>query len=119
MNLNSGYFFLSSLLPCTPFLTVVMYIQLDVASSQLLVTDNDFKDPEFRQQLSETVNSLLALRVVPIFNENDAISTRKSPYFVRISLHFLNGTAKFSLNVLLLESSNECMGCLSAYSPLC
>ncbi|XP_024369145.1 delta-1-pyrroline-5-carboxylate synthase 1 [Physcomitrium patens] len=58
-----------------------LFSQLDVASSQLLVTDNDFKDPEFRQQLSETVNSLLALRVVPIFNENDAISTRKSPYF--------------------------------------
>jgi delta-1-pyrroline-5-carboxylate synthetase len=57
-----------------------LFSQLDVASSQLLVTDNDFRDPEFRQQLSETVNSLLALRVVPIFNENDAISTRRSPY---------------------------------------
>lgn len=61
---------------------LVVLMQLDVASSQLLVTDNDFRDPEFRQQLSETVNSLLALRVVPIFNENDAISTRKSPYQV-------------------------------------
>jgi len=61
---------------------IVVLAQLDVASSQLLVTDNDFRDPEFRQQLSETVNSLLALRVVPIFNENDAISTRKSPYQV-------------------------------------
>ncbi|XP_057866769.2 delta-1-pyrroline-5-carboxylate synthase isoform X2 [Cryptomeria japonica] len=57
-----------------------MFSQLDVASSQLLVTDNDFKDPDLRTQLSETVNSLLELRVVPIFNENDAISTRKAPY---------------------------------------
>jgi len=58
-------------------------MQLDVASSQLLVTDNDFKDPEFRLQLSETVNSLLDHRVVPVFNENDAISTRKAPYKVK------------------------------------
>lgn len=57
-------------------------MQLDVTSSQLLVTDSDFKDPDFRMQLSETVNSLLALRVIPVFNENDAISTRKAPYEV-------------------------------------
>ncbi|KAG8374348.1 hypothetical protein BUALT_Bualt11G0122400 [Buddleja alternifolia] len=53
---------------------------LDVTSSQLLVTDNDFKSPDFRTQLSQTVNVLLALRSIPIFNENDAISTRKAPY---------------------------------------
>ncbi|KAF9595636.1 hypothetical protein IFM89_001509 [Coptis chinensis] len=58
----------------------VLFSQLDVTSSQLLVTDNDFRDPDFRLQLSETVNSLLSLRVVPIFNENDAISTRRAPY---------------------------------------
>ncbi|XP_010263774.1 PREDICTED: delta-1-pyrroline-5-carboxylate synthase isoform X1 [Nelumbo nucifera] len=57
-----------------------LFSQLDVTSSQLLVTDNDFRDPDFRMQLCETVKSLLALRVIPIFNENDAISTRKAPY---------------------------------------
>ncbi|KAF3336420.1 delta-1-pyrroline-5-carboxylate synthase-like protein [Carex littledalei] len=57
-----------------------LFSQLDVASSQLLVTDKDFKDPEFRNQLSHTVNSLLSLKVVPVFNENDAVSTRKAPY---------------------------------------
>ncbi|KAJ7534807.1 hypothetical protein O6H91_12G004300 [Diphasiastrum complanatum] len=57
-----------------------LFSQLDVASSQLLVTDSDFKDPDFRRQLCETVTSLLELRVVPVFNENDAISTRKAPY---------------------------------------
>ncbi|OVA17780.1 Aspartate/glutamate/uridylate kinase [Macleaya cordata] len=57
-----------------------LFSQLDVTSSQLLVTDNDFRDPDFRLQLSETVKSLLALKVIPIFNENDAISTRKAPY---------------------------------------
>ncbi|CAM8927732.1 unnamed protein product [Rhodiola kirilowii] len=57
-----------------------LFSQLDVNSSQLLVTDNDFRNPDFRQQLSQTVNSLLDLKVIPIFNENDAISTRRAPY---------------------------------------
>ncbi|CAB4284590.1 unnamed protein product [Prunus armeniaca] len=57
-----------------------MFSQLDVTSSQLLVTDSVFRDEAFRKQLSETVKSLLKLRVVPIFNENDAVSTRKAPY---------------------------------------
>lgn len=57
-------------------------MQLDVTSSQLLVTDSDFRDKEFRKQLCETVKSLLALKVIPIFNENDAVSTRRAPYEV-------------------------------------
>ncbi|XP_062167145.1 delta-1-pyrroline-5-carboxylate synthase-like [Alnus glutinosa] len=57
-----------------------MFSQLDVTSSQLLVTDNVFKNEGFRKQLSDTVNSLLNLRVIPVFNENDAVSTRKAPY---------------------------------------
>lgn len=57
-----------------------LFSQLDVVSSQFLVTDNDFKDQDFRIQLSETVNILLEHRVVPILNENDAISRRKAPY---------------------------------------
>ncbi|XP_004506632.1 delta-1-pyrroline-5-carboxylate synthase isoform X2 [Cicer arietinum] len=57
-----------------------MFSQLDVTSSQLLVNDGFFKDAGFRKQLSDTVSSLLELRVIPIFNENDAVSTRKAPY---------------------------------------
>ncbi|KAJ8765868.1 hypothetical protein K2173_020384 [Erythroxylum novogranatense] len=57
-----------------------LFSQLDVSSAQLLVTDHDFRDKDFRRQLSETVKSLLDSRVVPIFNENDAVSTRKAPY---------------------------------------
>ncbi|KAL7585698.1 hypothetical protein Lser_V15G44168 [Lactuca serriola] len=57
-----------------------LFSQLDVTPAQLLVTDNDFKSPEFRNQLTETVISLLSLKVIPIFNENDAVSTRKAPY---------------------------------------
>ncbi|XP_074582434.1 delta-1-pyrroline-5-carboxylate synthase 1-like isoform X2 [Curcuma longa] len=58
----------------------VLFSQLDVTSSQLLVTDNDFKDPDFRIQLCQTVNTLLSLKVIPVFNENDAMSTRRAPY---------------------------------------
>ncbi|XP_047161937.1 delta-1-pyrroline-5-carboxylate synthase-like [Vigna umbellata] len=57
-----------------------LFSQLDVTSAQLLVTDNDFRDKDFRKQLSETLKSLLGLKVIPIFNENDAVSTRKAPY---------------------------------------
>ncbi|XP_019192052.1 PREDICTED: delta-1-pyrroline-5-carboxylate synthase-like [Ipomoea nil] len=57
-----------------------LFSQLDVTSAQLLVTDNDFRDPDFRSQLNEAVNQLLSLKVIPIFNENDAISTRRAPY---------------------------------------
>ncbi|KAI5069266.1 hypothetical protein GOP47_0015567 [Adiantum capillus-veneris] len=57
-----------------------LFSLLDVASSQLLVTSRDFRNTEFRNQLVDTVNSLLAMQVVPIFNENDAISTREESY---------------------------------------
>jgi delta-1-pyrroline-5-carboxylate synthetase len=60
-----------------------LMLQLDVSSSQLLVTDSDFENANFRERLRETVESLLELRVIPVFNENDAISTRKAPYEVR------------------------------------
>lgn len=59
-----------------------------MTSAQLLVTDNDFRDSDFRKQLTETVKSLLALKVVPIFNENDAVSTRKAPYEVYLASLF-------------------------------
>lgn len=67
-----------------------------MTSAQLLVTDNDFRDSDFRKQLTETVKSLLSLKVVPIFNENDAVSTRKAPYEVR---------SEVSVIILLLSTS--------------
>ncbi|KAJ0245798.1 Delta-1-pyrroline-5-carboxylate synthase B [Hirschfeldia incana] len=57
-----------------------MFDQLDVTVAQMLVTDKDFRDKDFRKQLSETVKSMMKMRVIPVFNENDAISTRKAPY---------------------------------------
>lgn len=71
-------------------------MQLDVTSSQLLVTDGLFRDASFRKQLTDTVNSLLELRVIPIFNENDAVSTRKAPYEVCWNSRFTFNHPSFS-----------------------
>ncbi|CAH8363500.1 unnamed protein product [Eruca vesicaria subsp. sativa] len=57
-----------------------MFDQLDVTVAQMLVTDSNFRDKDFRKQLSETVKAMMKMRVIPVFNENDAISTRKAPY---------------------------------------
>uniref|UniRef100_A0A7R9TF78 Delta-1-pyrroline-5-carboxylate synthase n=1 Tax=Prasinoderma coloniale TaxID=156133 RepID=A0A7R9TF78_9VIRI len=56
-----------------------LFSQLDITTSQILVTDNDFANPEFRDRLREMVSELHELGVVPIFNENDAITTRRAP----------------------------------------
>lgn len=69
--------------------------QLDMTAAQLLVTDKDFGESAFRKQLSETVYSLLSMKVVPIFNENDAISTRRAPYEVSLSTLLLLGFSFF------------------------
>lgn len=68
-----------------------------MTSAQLLVTDHDFMDKDFRRQMNDTVKSLLSLKVTPIFNENDAVSTRKAPYEV----------CYLSISALLAVGGNE------------
>ncbi|XP_062000845.1 delta-1-pyrroline-5-carboxylate synthase-like [Rosa rugosa] len=48
----------------------------DVTQAQCLVTESDFRGKDFQRQLKETVDHLLSLKTIPIFNENDAVSTR-------------------------------------------
>ncbi|RLN04279.1 hypothetical protein C2845_PM13G13340 [Panicum miliaceum] len=53
----------------------MLFSQLDVTSSQLLVTDRDFKDPSFGDQLRETVFALLDLKDPSgIFWDNDSLA---------------------------------------------
>mmetsp|Transcript_34888 Transcript_34888/g.82749 ORF Transcript_34888/g.82749 Transcript_34888/m.82749 type:complete len:387 (-) Transcript_34888:257-1417(-) len=52
----------------------LMFGNMDLACSQLLVTRNDFLNDDFKTGLRETVNHLLRMNVIPVFNENDAIS---------------------------------------------
>ncbi|URE49810.1 Amino acid kinase family [Musa troglodytarum] len=82
---------------------------LDVTSSQLLVTDSDFKDPNFRMQLCQTVKSLLALKVIPVFNENDAISTRRAPYEKKEDLSLVRG---FTTDSIIKVVQGERVGTL-------
>jgi len=47
----------------------------DVATAQILLTEDDFLDPVRYANLRATVEKLLQLGVVPIINENDTVST--------------------------------------------
>ena len=49
---------------------------MDLQAAQVLVTSNDFHEPTFRENLAATAEDLLSMSVVPVFNENDAISAR-------------------------------------------
>ena len=53
-----------------------LFHMMDMQAAQVLVTSKEFSDPTFRENLSFTVEDLLAANVVPVFNENDAISSR-------------------------------------------
>lgn len=54
-----------------------MFSQYDVAVSQLLVTSFDFTSPERRRNIQHVISQLLALGVVPLINENDAVSANQ------------------------------------------
>ncbi|KAK9812009.1 hypothetical protein WJX73_008318 [Symbiochloris irregularis] len=51
-----------------------LFSMMDLQAAQVLVTSNDFTDPHFKNNLCATVEDLLSMNVVPVFNENDAIS---------------------------------------------
>ncbi|MFI5181590.1 MAG: glutamate 5-kinase [Thermoanaerobaculia bacterium] len=48
---------------------------LNVPTAQVLLTEDDFADPERFRNLSATLGRLFSLGVVPILNENDVVST--------------------------------------------
>lgn len=60
-------------------LYTTLFSEQMVHCSQILVTDDDFRDEGRRRNLRSTIDHLLSLHVVPIINENDVISTRKTP----------------------------------------
>jgi len=55
------------------------FSEYGIGVSQILVTDADFSNDASREAFRGTVNHLLGLGIVPILNENDAISTRHTP----------------------------------------
>ena len=44
----------------------------------------DFEDEGFKESLMATAEDLLAMNVVPVFNENDAILSKRNPSPVRL-----------------------------------
>lgn len=54
-----------------------MFSQFDITTSQLLVTAFDFTSPERRRNVQYVISQLLALGIVPLLNENDAVSANQ------------------------------------------
>lgn len=54
-----------------------MFNQYDITTSQLLVTSFDFTSPERRRNIQYVISQLLALGIVPLLNENDAVSANQ------------------------------------------
>lgn len=49
----------------------------DILGAQVLLTAGDMRDRTRRRNLQNTLNELLDWRVLPILNENDAVSTEE------------------------------------------
>ena len=54
-----------------------MFSQLNITVSQILVTSSDFTSPERRRNIQYVIAQLLSLGIVPLLNENDAVSANK------------------------------------------
>mmetsp|Transcript_13552 Transcript_13552/g.20662 ORF Transcript_13552/g.20662 Transcript_13552/m.20662 type:complete len:801 (-) Transcript_13552:228-2630(-) len=80
-----------------------LFQQCDVTPSQLLLTQVDFSDPSRLSNLKYTVERLLGLGIVPIINENDAVS----------------GNLGYTANEKLAFSDNDGLAALCARSFDC
>lgn len=54
-----------------------MFNQYDIITSQLLLTAFDFTSPERRKNVQYVISQLLCLGIVPLLNENDAVSANQ------------------------------------------
>lgn len=49
----------------------------NICVGQLLVTKDNFDDPEKKQNINQTIETLLKNNIIPIINENDSVSTEE------------------------------------------
>ena len=54
-----------------------LFSAYDITTSQILVTAFDFTSPERRRNIQYVISQLLSLGIVPILNENDAVSANQ------------------------------------------
>lgn len=57
----------------------MLFAQYHLACSQVLASDTDFREPAVRQNLERTLRTLLDVGIIPVINENDVITRRKTP----------------------------------------
>lgn len=63
-----------------------LFSRYNLSCAQVLVTEGDVSDPEMIAQIGDTTNELLQLGIVPIINENDAVTSRTEPVFAAETL---------------------------------
>jgi glutamate 5-kinase len=49
----------------------------NICVGQLLLTKDNFNDPEKKQNINQTIETLLKNNIIPIINENDSVSTEE------------------------------------------
>jgi delta-1-pyrroline-5-carboxylate synthetase len=58
-----------------------LFSKYNLSCAQVLITEDDVKNPETLAQVCETTMELMQLGTVPIINDNDAITQRALPVF--------------------------------------
>ena len=91
-----------------------LFNQADLTLSQLLLTQIDFQDENRLSNLSYTIERLLSLGIVPVINENDAVSGNMG-YTVNEKLTFSDNDSlatlcarHFDCEVVLLLTGKDC-----------
>ncbi|KAJ0410139.1 hypothetical protein ATCC90586_008417 [Pythium insidiosum] len=57
----------------------MLFAQYHLACAQILASDADFRVPSVRENMKKTVRTLLDVGIIPVINENDVITRRKTP----------------------------------------
>lgn len=77
--------------------------KLSVTTAQLLLTEEDFTNRKRYLNLRSTLNTLLELGIIPIINENDAISTRELEAYQREDGRIVNFGDNDKLSALVMS----------------
>eukprot|EP01025_Chloroclados_australasicus_P010744 TRINITY_DN1449_c0_g1_i1.p1 TRINITY_DN1449_c0_g1~~TRINITY_DN1449_c0_g1_i1.p1 ORF type:complete len:765 (+),score=136.45 TRINITY_DN1449_c0_g1_i1:235-2529(+) len=81
-----------------------LFSLMDMQAAQFLVTPSDFDDLAFRETLLNTTEEVLNAGVMPVFNENDAISHRKDLAKADGNLSFADNDGLATLLAMVLKA---------------